>query len=96
MFWNLTQSEIDDWFDQKLQDFTETENQSLKLSTNQWLDRYIHDGPHEWYFCEFSVILHEWLTKFAKRKTNFQGGEPTSWTPELIQALQETSNKASR
>ena len=61
-----------------------------------WLDRYIHDGPHEWFFCEFPVLLHEWLAKFAKRKTHFQGGEPTSWTPELIQALQETNNKASR
>ena len=68
----------------------------MKLSTSQWLARYIHDGLHEWYFCEFLVLLQEWLTKFAKRKMNFQGGEPTSWTPELIQALQETSNKALR
>ena len=96
MFWHPTQLEIEDWFDQKLWDFTETENQSPKLLTNQCLARYIHDGPHEWYFCEFLVLLHEWLTKFAKRKMNFQGGDPTSWTPELIQALQETSNKASQ
>ena len=34
--------------------------------------------------------------QFTSKKTNFQGGEPTSWTPELIQELQETDNKASR
>ena len=30
------------------------------------------------------------------RKTNFQGGEPTGWNPELIQQLQEVDKKASR
>ena len=55
---------------------------------------YIHDGPREWFFCEFPVLLQEWLAKFTKKKIKFQGGEPTSWTPELIQELQETNNKA--
>ena len=32
--------------------------------------------------------------QFTSKKTNFQGGEPTSWTPELIQELQETDNRA--
>ena len=41
------------------------------------------------------MLLHEWLEKFAKWKTNFQGGESTSWAPELIQVLQETNNNAS-
>ena len=60
-----------------------------------WLDRYIHDDPHEWFFYEFLVILYEWLVKFTSKNTNFQGGEPASWTPELIQELQEIDNKAS-
>ena len=63
---------------------------------SHWLDRYIHDSPHEWFFCEFYVLLLEWLVKFTSKKTNFQGGEPTSWTPKLIQELQETDNRASR
>ena len=37
-----------------------------------------------------------WLEKFTCKKKNFQGGELTSWTLELIQELQETDNKASR
>ena len=67
----------------------------MKLSTSHWLDRYIHGGPHEWFFCEFPVLLHEWMEKFTTKKTKFQGGEPTSWTLELIQELQETNNKTS-
>ena len=78
MFWHPNQSEIKDWFDQKLQEFAEAENQNPKLSKSQWLAKYIHDGHHEWYFCEFLVPLQEWLIKFAKWKMNFQGGEPTS------------------
>ena len=60
------------------------------------MDRYIHDGPHEWFFYEFLVILYEWLVKFASKKKNFQGGELTSWTLELIQDLHKTDNKALR
>ena len=63
--------------------------------TDEWLERYIHDSPHEYFFCKFPIILYEWLSRFTYKKINFQGGEPTSWTPELIQELQETDNKAS-
>ena len=30
------------------------------------------------------------------RKTNFQGGKPTYWTPEMIQQLKEVDNRALR
>ena len=95
MFWNSNQLEIEGWFDLKLREFTEAENKNPKLSMGDWLDRYIYNGPHECFFCEFIVLLHEWLENFSKKKKNFQGLEPTSWTPELIQELQETNNKAS-
>ena len=61
MLWHPTKLEIQDWFDLILQEFTEAENQNPKLTTDTWLARYIHDGPHEWFFCEFPVILYEWL-----------------------------------
>ena len=84
MFWHPTQLEIEEWFGLKLPEFAETENQNPKLSMRNWLERYIHNGPHEWFFCEFPIILYEWLAKFTSKKTNFQGGEPTSWNLELI------------
>ena len=61
--------------------------------TDTWLERYIHGSPHEWFFYEFPIILYEWLAWFNYKKRNFQGGELTSWTPEIIQELQETKNK---
>ena len=56
----------------------------------------MHSGPHEYFFSKFSIILYEWLAYLTYRNTNFQGGEPTSWTPELIQELQEVDNRASQ
>ena len=94
MFWHPTCPEIEGWFGLKLREFAKTENQDLKLSTRNWLDRYIHNSPYEWFFCPFAVILYEWLVKFTSKKKNFQGGELTSWNSELIQELQETNNKA--
>ena len=78
MFWHPTCPEIEGWFGLKLRQFSEAKNQNLKLSTSNWLDRYIHDGPHKWFFCEFSFVLYEWLAKFISKKNNFQGGELTS------------------
>ena len=62
----------------------------------KWLERHLYSDLHEYFFSEFSIILYEWLAILTYRKTNFQGGEPTGWTPELIQQLQEVDNKASR
>ena len=95
MFQHPTRLNIEGWFDLKLREFVEAKNKNPKLSTSNWLDRYIHDGPHEWFFCEFPIILYEWLENFASKQTNFQGGELTSQTLELIQELQEIDNKAS-
>ena len=50
---------------------------------------------HEYFFNEFPIILYEWIARLTYKKTNFQGGEPTSWTPKLIQEMQGTDNKAS-
>ena len=89
--------QIEDWFDLKLWEFAETENQNPKLSINNWLVRYyIHDGTHEWFFFEFPIILHEWLERFTYKKNNHEGGDPTFWAPKIIHELQKTNNKASQ
>ena len=84
MLWHPTKTKIEDRFDLKLQEFAKIKNQNLKLSTNDWLARYIHDNSHEWFFYEFPIILYEWLAQFTYKKNNHQGGEPTSKTFELI------------
>ena len=95
MLWHPTKPEIEDWFNLKLQEFAEAENHNMKLLTTRWLNRYIYNGPYEWFFYEFLIILYEWIVQFTYKKNNHQGEELTSWTPRLIQELQETDNKAS-
>ena len=87
MLWHSTKPKIQDWFDQKIREFSDKENHNLGQTMNKWLAEYIHDGPHEYFFSEFPIIFYEWSTRFTYQKINFQGGEPTSWTPELIQEL---------
>ena len=81
MLWHLMELEIQDWFDLKIREFTKKENQNPRLTMDQWLEKYMHDGPHEYFFSEFRIILYEWLVCLTNQNTNFQGGEPTSWTP---------------
>ena len=64
--------------------------------TDRWLEEYMHDGPHEYFFSEFLIILNEWLTWLTYPKKHFQGGETMSWTPKLIQNLLEVDNRESR
>ena len=84
MLWHPTKPNIEYLFDLRLREFSEIENQNLNLSTNDWLAKYIHDSAHEWFFYEISIILYEWIAQFTYKKNNHQGGEPTSWTLELI------------
>ena len=72
------------------------ENQNSKLSTKEWMGKYLYSDLHEYFFFDFSIILYEWLAQLTYWKTNFQGDEKTCWTPELIQQLQEVDNRASR
>ena len=76
--WNPTKPEIKYWFDLKLREFFEAENQTPKLSITNWLARYIYDGAYEWFFYEFPIIMYLWLAWFTYKKKNHQGGEPTS------------------
>ena len=77
MLWHLTRLEIQYWLDQKAQEFVVEENQNPRLTTEQWLGRYMYPDLHEYYFFELSIILYEWLVQLTSQKTNFQGVQPT-------------------
>ena len=57
--WHLTRSKIQDWFDQKIWEFIEKENQNPRMTTDKWLEEYMHNGPHEYFFYEFIIILYD-------------------------------------
>ena len=84
MLWHPTKPEIQDWFDQKAWEFATEENQSSRLTTEECLGINIYYDMHKYFFVEFLIILYEWLVQLTYQKINFQGGEPTYWTPELI------------
>ena len=41
-------------------------------------------------------MLHEWLSKLATQKRNFERGEPKEWNPQLIERLKRVRNPMSR
>ena len=42
--WHPTRPKLQEWFDQKLREFAEVENQNSGLTTDKWLVEYVHDG----------------------------------------------------
>ena len=81
MLWHPTKWKIQDWFDQKIREFAKKENHNPRLMMNRyWLEEYMHDGPHKYFFSEFLIFVYEWLEQLTYCKKYFQGGEETSWT----------------
>ena len=53
------------------------------MNPTKWLERYIYTDIHEIFFCEFLVLLYEWLLKLASQRKKIQEREPTEWNPQL-------------
>ena len=45
---------------------------------------------------EFPIFLHEWLSRLATRKTNFQRREVVEWNGQLVHEITSVSNTISR
>ena len=41
-------------------------------------------------------MFHEWLSNLETQQTNFQGGEPREWDPQLIEWLKRVNNPVLR
>jgi len=48
--WNPTKKEIEDWSDKNIHKFTAQENKNMRLTKEQWLDRYLYTEIHEKFF----------------------------------------------
>jgi len=80
------------WIEQNEIKFAEEQNQNSRISTEEWLQRYLFTDLHEIFFYEFTIIFHEWLSRLAERKNCFKKDQPTSWNPNLINRLKNSSN----
>jgi hypothetical protein len=59
--WFPSKIDIQKWIEDKEKDFAEAQNKNPKLSTEDWLQRYIFTDSHEIFFGGIHHELHEWL-----------------------------------
>ena len=90
-----SKEEINAWVEQKELNFATEENKDSKITTEEWLQRYLFTDLHEIFFCEFPIIFYEWLSKIAERKNCFKRDQPTR-NLVLINRLKSISNPISR
>ena len=88
--------EIGDWLDETYLKFTEQENNDLRRSANDFLQRYVFCDFYEIFFGSIHIELHQWLSRFTERRTNFQEGQFPDWTPTRINILKRVNNEISR
>ena len=60
------------------------------------MDEYIYLDIHEIFLAEFPIVLHEWLSRLARRPTNFHRREAFEWSDRLVRKVTSVSNTISR
>ena len=73
-----SKEEINTWVEQNERTFATEQNHDSRISTKEWLQRYLFIDLHEILFSEFPIIFYEWIARIAKRKNCFKGDQPTS------------------
>ena len=94
-FWHPSKEEIENWVEAKEKEFFEKENKNPRLSTEDFLQRYLFTNLHEIFFATFPYELHAWLWRLVDNKTSTHSDRPMEWTPELIQSLEWINNSIS-
>ena len=57
--------EIQDWVEFKTLEFAQEKSEGSQLNPKEWLEWYIYTDVHEIFFCEFPILLYEWLLKLT-------------------------------
>lgn len=76
-------------------EFAEKENINPKQSTKDWLQDHILTDTHKKFFCEFTIILSEWMLRLKDNNGSWSNNGSREWTLELIKQLKEVSNPIS-
>ena len=76
MLWHSMKPKIKDWVDFQALEFAREESEASRLNPIEWLEWYIYIDIPKIFFCEFHVLLYEWLFRLATQQRNFQKGEP--------------------
>ena len=94
--WNPTKKEIEKWLDQKIHEFTTQEKKNLRLSKEEWLNRYLYTEIHEIFFCIFPIEVYEWLAKLTDSQGRWKLNSLIVWNPELVRQVETFENKIVR
>jgi hypothetical protein len=94
--WFPSKTEIQKWVEDQEKDFAEAQNKNPKISTEDWLQRYIFTDIHEIFFGGIHQELHEWLARLADTQFEIRSRPPVVWTPALIQKVKRVDNAVSR
>ena len=88
--------EISDWIEETYLKFAEQENKDPRRSLDEILQRYVFSDVYEILFGSIHIELHQWLSRLAEKKTNFQRGQFFDWTPARINILKRVNNEISQ
>jgi hypothetical protein len=94
--WFPLKTDIQKWIEDQERDLDEAHNKNPKLSTEDWLQRYIFINIHEIFFGGIHQELHEWLARLADTQFEIRSRPPMVWTPALIQKVKRVDNVVSR
>jgi hypothetical protein len=94
--WFPSKTKIQKWIEDQERDFVEAQNKNPKLSTEDWLQRYIFTNIHEIFFGGIHQELFEWLARLADTHFEIISRPPVVWTPTLIQKVKRVDNTSSR
>jgi hypothetical protein len=88
--------EIQKWIEEKEKEFTESLIKNPKLSTEDWLKRYIFTNIHEIFFGGIHQELYKWLARLAYIQFDIRSRPPMVWTSALIKKFKRVDNVVSR
>ena len=66
LYWKPERKEIDEWFEQRVQEFSVKENCSERLTTEEWKNKYIFIEIYELFFVTIAIELQEWLVRLVE------------------------------
>jgi len=79
--WRSTEIEIYDWLKEKQLEFVVKESVKPNNKVEYWLHDHIFADLDEIIFCEFPIILSEWLLRLVGNNETWRIHGPREWTP---------------
>jgi hypothetical protein len=93
--WFPSKTKIQKWIEDQERDFVETQNKNPKLSTEDWIQRYIFTDNQEIFFGGIHQELYEWLDRLADTQFKIKSRPPVACTLKLIQKVKRVDNAIS-